>query len=259
MQGLPSLRIGCVRYLNAQPLIHGWQGPITFDHPNVLAAQLAAGELDVALVSSFEFLRNPVYTIVDEISIASAGSVYSVVLAHGGELDEIIEVELDPASLTSVNLLRCLLVERDLSPRFVSRGASPAPVTNRHAKLFIGDQAIAFRRTHGSTHHFWDLGQAWWEARQLPFVYAIWLMRPEVEAQQQIADALRALRDQNLAHLENVIAAQEPDDREFSRRYFCEYLRFGLGDPETAGLLDFRLACQKHGLLTFDAAGLPLV
>src|SRR3954463_2070802 len=111
------LRIGCVKYLNARPLIHGGEGDVDFDHPSALCNKLAAGKLDVALVSSFEFLRNPIYRIVDDVSIASEGPVYSVVLAHRGELSDIHEIELDPASQTSVNLLRCLLAERGLTPR----------------------------------------------------------------------------------------------------------------------------------------------
>ena len=52
-----------------------------FDHPSTLCRQLAAGELDVALVSSFEYLRNPIYSIVDRVAIASDGPVFSVILA----------------------------------------------------------------------------------------------------------------------------------------------------------------------------------
>src|SRR5438067_12920748 len=103
------LPIGCVKYLNARPLIRGWPGEVDFDHPSALCKRLADGELDVALVSSFEFLRNPIYRIVDEVSISSDGPVYSVVVAHHGEISQIEEIELDPASQTAVNLLRCLL------------------------------------------------------------------------------------------------------------------------------------------------------
>ena len=113
------LRIGCVKYLNARPLIHGWEGEVDFDHPSALCNKLAAGELDVALVSSFEFLRNPIYRIVDDVSISSDGPVYSVVVAHRSEIDQIEEIELDPASETSVNLLRCLIAELGLNPRLV--------------------------------------------------------------------------------------------------------------------------------------------
>jgi chorismate dehydratase len=116
---LKSLRIGCVKYLNARPLIHGWEGDVHFDHPSALCRRLATGELDVALVSSFEFLRNPIYRIVDELSISSNGPVYSVIVAHRGEMTEVEEIELDPASETSVNLLRCLLAELKLKPRLI--------------------------------------------------------------------------------------------------------------------------------------------
>ncbi|PYL43434.1 MAG: hypothetical protein DMF42_04240, partial [Verrucomicrobia bacterium] len=105
------LRIGCVKYLNARPLIRGWPGEVEFDHPSALCKRVANGELDVALVSSFEFLRNPIYRIIDFVSISSDGPVYSVVVAHRGEISEIDEIGLDPASETAVNLLRCLLAE----------------------------------------------------------------------------------------------------------------------------------------------------
>jgi predicted solute-binding protein/REP element-mobilizing transposase RayT len=116
---LNSLRIGCVKYLNARPLIHGWEGDVDFDHPSALCNKLATGKLDVALVSSFEFLRNPIYKIVDDVSISSDGAVYSVIVAHRGEIAEVEEIELDPASETSRALLRCLTAELGLEPRLI--------------------------------------------------------------------------------------------------------------------------------------------
>jgi predicted solute-binding protein len=104
---LRALRIGCVQYLNAQPLIHGWPAPVVFDHPAALCGMLSAGELDVALVSSFEFLWNPVYSIADDLAVAADGAVYSVFVAHLGAFEDLSEIVVDPASLTSVNLLRC--------------------------------------------------------------------------------------------------------------------------------------------------------
>src|SRR5438105_3962906 len=114
------LRIGCVKYLNARPLIHGWSGAVDFDHPAALCRKLERGDLDVALVSSLEFLRRPIYQIVDGVSISSHGPVYSVIVAYQEELAHIQEIELDPASETSVALLRCLLARRGLNPRLVS-------------------------------------------------------------------------------------------------------------------------------------------
>jgi predicted solute-binding protein len=91
---LKSVRVGCVKYLNARPLIRGWPGEVEFDHPSALCQRLAKGQLDVALVSSFEFLRNPIYRIVDDVSISSDGPVYSVVVGHRGEFSNIEQLNL---------------------------------------------------------------------------------------------------------------------------------------------------------------------
>jgi len=241
------LRIGCVKYLNARPLIFGGPADVLLDHPSVLCAQLAHGELDVALVSSFEFLRNPIYRIVDGISISSDGPVYSVVVAHVGEISAAEQIELDPAAETSGNLLRCLLSELKLRPRFVA--TSTSSLAKERARLLIGDQAIRFRQQHGNEFQFWDLGENWQNLAGLPFVYALWLVRPEVVDPKSIADRLRALRDQNLANIENLIANEKEFDRGFCDRYYREHLRFNFGEREKEGLRAFHHLCQKHDLL----------
>jgi chorismate dehydratase len=262
---LKSLRIGCVKYLNARPLIYGWPGEVTLDHPAALCAQLARGDLDVALVSSFEFLRNPIYYIIDDVSISSAGPVYSVVVAQRGEIAEIEEIELDQAAETSGNLLRCILAEMKLHPRLVrgtdilsvgQAGVSPASAlrlkSHRLARLFIGDQAVRFRQKHADEFRFWDLGQEWKNIVNLPFVYALWLVRPEVVDAKTIADQLRALRDENLANIDKLIAEEKEFDREFCARYYRESLRFNFGKEEKQGLTEFHKRCVNLRLLPRD-------
>ncbi len=565
-----SLRIGCVKYLNARPLIRGWPTEVEFDHPSTLCERLANGELDVALVSSFEFLRNPIYRIIDDVSISSDGPVYSVVVAHRDEISEIDEIELDPASETAVNLLRCLLGELGLKPRLIGNtdlqsvrpaGLQPAvstpvqpaesqtaenisaghtgsmpmfrppadlepafgtvpgptfraldkhadiqrrrrnlphweqegatyfvtfrladavparlakqwreelktwrkfhpepwdtavvaeyrkrflqpredwldqsygscllrdsraaeivaqalrffdgqryyvdafvvmpnhvhvlvqPLTGFHlseivhswksytarqinkvlghsgtvwmqesfdrivgdwdalvrcrayiarnpekarlgsdefilstseklrninlqsvrpaglqraesetaenisagrtgnmpmfpaarrAQLLIGDQAIRFRQKHADEFQFWDLGEQWKKLMGRPFVYALWLIRPEVVAPKQIADRLRGLRDENLGHLNDLIAdavaqvglsrrspkagADEPGDAEITRDflncYYQKHLRFSFGKEEKEGLRAFAQLCAKRGLLPGSGIAFDLV
>jgi chorismate dehydratase len=275
---LNSLRIGCVKYVNARPLIRGWPGNVEFDHPSALCQRLANRELDVALVSSFEYLRNPVYRIVDDVSISSYGPVYSVVVAYSGDISEIEQIELDPASETSANLLRCLLTELGLKPRLVSEvlgstdcqpvASGSVPGTGS-ARLLIGDQAIHFRQKHAGEFQFWDLGEQWKKLTGLPFVYALWLIRPEVIDAKSIAQRLRKLRDKNLASLDDLIEEAvagvglstvagaktvEPGprkelNREFLLRYFRKHLRFSFGKKEKQGLQCFADLCAKHGVL----------
>jgi predicted solute-binding protein len=286
------LRIGCVKYLNARPLIQGWPGEVEFDHPSALCERLANGELDVALVSSFEFLRNPIYRIADGVSISSDGPVYSVVVAHREEISRIDEIELDPASETAVNLLRCLLGELGLNPHLKQRstcifsaggtdsscggpvgstGVSPAVVQSGSAapaQLLIGDQAIHFRESHADEFQFWDLGEQWNKLIGLPFVYALWLIRPEVVAPKQIADRLRGLRNENLGRLDELIAdavarVAEPGHPEITRQflsaYYHEHLRFSFGKKEKQGLRTFAQLCAKRGLLPDGGIAFDLV
>ena len=262
---LNSLRIGCVKYLNARPLIRGWPGNVEFDHPAALCHRLAEGQLDVALVSSFECLRNPIYRIVDDVSISSHGPVYSVVVAHRGEFSDIEEIELDPASTTAVNLLRCLLAELGLTPRLV--GSSSETAEQSRARLIIGDQAIRFRQNHGDGFQFWDLGEQWKKLTGLPFVYALWLIRPEIPDAKSIAQRLRELRDENVADVEvivsdavaNAAGNKQETTAEFLSSYYTEHLAFGFGTREKQGLHTFGDLCAKHRVLPNRVAQLSFV
>jgi len=255
-----SFRIGCVKYLNAQPLIYGWPGEVDFDHPAALCRKLADAELDVALVSSFEFLRHPIYAVADGVAIAADGPVYSVFLALAGTIDEVTEVELDLASQTSVNLARCLLAERGLQPKMVAPALDEEiSITRTRAKLMIGDQAISFRKQHGSRYEYWDLAARWKVSTGLPFVFALWLIRPEVKNAQILAESLRKRRDENLASLDQVIAAQAGFSPEFCAYYFRDCLRYEFGSAEKEGLLRFRSLCEQHGILQPNATVLRLV
>lgn len=246
---MKSLRIGCVKYLNARPLIHGWPGEVMLDHPSALCAQLARGELDVALVSSFEFLRNPIYKIVDGISISSNGAVYSVVVAHRHG-SAISEIEIDPASETSVALLRYLMKERGTAVRAATSGSDLlSPLERGRSRLLIGDHAIRFRQKFGGEYGYLDLGDEWKRATTLPFVFALWLVRPEVVDPGSLADRLRALRDKNLGNIATVIADQNEFDPAFCGHYYREHLRFSFGKREKKGLLAFAELCQSRDLL----------
>ena len=230
-------RLGCVKYLNARPLIHGWGGPVEYDHPSALCRKLAAGELDLALVSSFELLRHPIYSVVDGLAIASDGPVHSVILAHDLPPNELREVVSDPASATSINLLRVLFPDLRIVPEGKIGGTRGA--------LFIGDQAIAFRRRDGHSHEVLDLGAEWKRRTGLPFVYALWLIHPDYAEKIAIAAALRELAARNFDRLDALVAAEPPADREFADFYFRDCLRFTFGAAEKKGLQTFAELCAK--------------
>jgi len=219
---------------------------------------LAAGQLDVALVSSFEFLRNPIYRIVDGISISSDGPVYSVIVAHDHELADVREIALDPASETSVALLRHLLKVNGLTPRLVPGHSSASAAREGVAQLLIGDQALHFRSDHPG-YRIWDLGEAWRQTAGIPFVYALWLVRRETANAADIAAQLRQIRDANMKNLETLVAEENGVDRAFLTRYYTEHLRFTFGDREKRGLQAFADACANLELVQNPRLVLDLV
>ena len=140
------MRIGAVSYLNTKPLVYGLaelapQHELVFDLPSRLADDLAAGRLDVALIPSIEFFKNPTYTIISDACIACRGPVRSVKLFSRVPPTDIRTLALDEGSRTSAALVRILLRKRfGIEPTFV-----PLPIDARpesvaaDALLLIGD------------------------------------------------------------------------------------------------------------------------
>ena len=243
---LSALRVGCVQYLNAKPLIHGYDGPVVFDHPSGLAHDLANGALDVALVPVFEVLRHPRYLLADGVAIASDGPVFSVFLSHRGPLEKVRTIALDPASLTSVHLLQVLLAEyHGLRPQLLELSAFPA---RADAVLLIGNQAIDFRERDAGVHHLLDLGAEWKRCTGLPFVYAPWLLRADLPNAPAIAAELRALKKHGLAHLAEIVR-RDAHDPALAGRYLTEHIRFDLGVREKAGIEKFRELLVRHAFI----------
>jgi len=240
-----KFRIGSVPYLNAAPLTRDLEGELTFATPSQLAEKLRRDELDAALVSITEVLFNDRYDILDGVAIGSLGEVYSVLLAHKKPLAEAKEIFCDPASLTSVNLLKVLLAERGLRPAFKPL-ESYAAAPEKDFVLLIGDPAIEFQRAPHE-HEIFDLGYAWMELTNLPFVYAVWALRRGVE-NQELRRELRQAKRFGMETLDHIIETREEFDEDFRRDYFEWHIQFHLGEDEKRAIAKFCELLCKHQL-----------
>jgi chorismate dehydratase len=242
---IKKFRIGSVPYLNAAPLTRGIEDQVVFATPARLAEMLRRDELDAALVSVTEVLLNDRYDILDNIAIASLGDVYSVFLAHRVPLEKITEVLYDTASLTSVNLLIILLAERGLKPEF-----KPLPdyatAAQCDAVLLIGDPAIDFQRAPHE-HEIFDLGFAWLELTNLPFVYAVWALRRGIE-NSELRRKLRDAKKFGLETLYGIIESRPEYDYDFRRDYLEWNVHFYLDSDEKLAIAQFCELLRKHGL-----------
>ena len=233
---LAPFRVGSVEYLNAVPLTRGLEDEVIFATPSKLAEMLRRDELDAGLVSVVEVLFTDRYDILDGIAIASLGEVKSVLLAHRKPIEEAREIFCDPASLTSVELTRILLAAQGFKPEFKTLESYDFAALPDYA-LLIGDRALDLL-LGPHEHQILDLGAAWFELTQLPFVYAIWALRRGVD-NAALKRQLREARDLGLDTLDSIIRSRTDYDLQFRQDYLGWHIHFHLGADEKRGLKKF--------------------
>lgn len=227
------------------PLVRGLESEVVLMPPSKLAEALRRDELDAALVSVTEVMLTGRYDVLDGIAVAALGEVKSVFLAHRRPIADAREVYCDPASLTSVNLLKVLLAEQGLRPEFKALPDDASPVLPDYT-LLIGDRAIAFERAPHE-HAIWDLGAAWYEKTRLPFVYAVWALRRGIDVG-PLCRQLREARDFGLETIETLINDYPQFDYDFRKDYLTWHIHYYLGSDEKRGLAKFAELMERHGL-----------
>lgn len=246
------IRIGAVNYLNTKPLIHDLaelapDAELRLEVPSLLADQLHRGHLDVAIIPVIEYFRHGNYRIVPDLAIASHGPVLSVTLFSRVPWADIRRVALDAGSRTSAALTQILLRQRhsvrpEVVPLALDRGAEDS---DADAVLLIGDRAM--RACLPGFAHAYDLGQEWHDWVGLPFVYAVWAVRPGIDLG-PVAAALHEAKQRGCRHVGQIAAREAPLlglDAGFCRRYLSNIIRFDLGSRELAGLHHYyMLACE---------------
>lgn len=243
-QSLGHFRVGSVKALNAVPLTRGIEDQVTYAPPAKLAQMLQRDELDAALVSIVEPLLHDRYDILDGVAVASLGEVRSVFLAHRKPLEEAREVFCDPASLTSVMLMKVLLAERGLRPEYKPL-TDYATAREKDFVLLIGDAALDFVFTPHE-HEIFDLGTAWFELTRLPFVYAAWALRRGVE-NQKLRRQLQEAKDFGLDTLDHIISNRTEYTEEFRKDYLGWHIHYHLGSDEKRGIAKFIELLRKQG------------
>lgn len=249
------MKIGAVSYLNTKPLIRGAQQwpdtvQLVLDLPSRLADRLAAGELDIALIPSFEYFQNPAYSIVSDACIGCRGPVFSVKLFSRTPVCKIRTLALDEGSRTSAALVQVLLAEKcgirpQLCPLPID---SPWEDSPTDAVLVIGDRAMHPPQT--AFAEIWDLGDVWSRWAELPFVFAMWVARPGVDYT-SLDVLLNQARDLGLAEVRQIAAEEAPRyglTIEQCLHYFTRNLHFYLTPSELAGLRKYHAHCVQLGL-----------
>lgn len=258
------LRVGSPAYLVARPLDLGLEDEPGIELVRAVPARLVeglrAGRLDVALVSSIELYRRAGYRFLDGPAVTGRGEVRSVLVFLRRPLEDVRHVVLDPASRAAQALTRVVLPARVGGPLRFSEpepDADPraeAAALDADAWLGIGDAALRLALS-GDAPPTFSPSAAWTADTGLPFVFAVWIVRPGVELDERARHAFAAARARGAAALERLAAQASrawglPEAA--CRRYLAEECGYDPG-PQLAPALDaFREHAAALGLCRGD-------
>lgn len=276
------MRVGRIPYINCYPVYGAIDaGIVTLEAelvsgvPTALNAEMAAGRLDVSVVSAIEYARaSDRYLLLPDLAISCDGPVRSVLLLSHVPAPELggRRVMVSRSSMTSVALLE-LLFEHvwHARPEFVPGDAEVSDVARfadeaHDARLVIGDAALLVGSAAQSpaTRHpspaaagsrvprhesrpryafAYDLGAEWKHWTGQPFVFAVWVAQrtTSVDRALGVHASLIQSRDWGLGHLDQLAeraAAATGVDAGTCRAYLSG-LDYGLSYPHLAGLTEF--------------------
>jgi chorismate dehydratase len=272
------MRLGRIPWINCYPIYGAIdRGLVTVPAELVsgtaseLNDLLAAGALQVSVVSAVEYARNAAaYHLLPDLAITCDGPVHSVALFSKRPVARLGDctVLLSASSRTSVLLLELFCRHRwKIRPHFATARAEAPDLTAlaalpHDAVLVIGDAAL-----HLSTQSVYpfkvDLGEEWKQWTGLPFVFAVWAARRDTPAAAAALMHQRLLESRawGLSHLDDLAAeaARNTGVSEPVCRAYLGDLDYALSYRHLAGLTDFfgRLAQDglvPDGSLSFIAA-----
>lgn len=210
---------------------------LVLDYPSRLLAPMADGRFDAALMPVAGLFANPDLTFIEGTGICAEARVRSVLLKCRVPLPEVRTVSLDPASRTSNALAAILLRDHWKQPVTLVPWNAPTPAD---AAVVIGDRALCEPPAPGGDH---DLAAAWHAMTGLPFVFAVWAVRRNHPAPDELARVIDAARAAGVAALEAIgrqQAAKLGLPEPLCREYFAECIYYKLGKRERAAMERFK-------------------
>ncbi len=262
------MRLGRIPWINCYPVYGAVDRRIVPMAAELVTATasdlndlLAAGELDVSVVSAVEYARNAAaYHLLPDLAISCDGPVHSVALFSRRPVAELhgATVLLTASSRTSILLFDLLCRHRwKITPRLATVRAEPSdlPVLSglpHEAVLVIGDAALMLT-AQGAYPHRIDLGSEWKQWTGLPFVFAVWAARREAEhiLVRRLHAQLLASRAWGLEHLDLLAkeASANTGVNEPTCRAYLDDLDYALSYRHLAGLTDFFRRLAQDGLV----------
>lgn len=231
------LRVAAINFLNPAPLMWDFEYAPEADKlakkydlhytlPSQCAVELVSGRADLGLIPIAALTSE--LAIVPGCTIASLSEVRSIqlIIKKPFTLETVRTVAADTASRSSLAYAEILFRKfAGNSPAFVPAQADPtAMLQQADAAILIGDPALLAMESREAIEAavgpcLWlDIAREWRTRTGLPWVAAVWAVRPEAlgapnnpdNAAAQLIRDLNGSRDHGLAHIEELVEQWTP-------------------------------------------------
>lgn len=257
---MKKIKITAVSYLNTKPLLYGLvQSPIandidlSLDIPSICAQKLVKGEVDLGLVPVAVIPDIPNARIVSDYCIGTNRYVKTVGIYADQPLESLTDLFLDHHSRTSVALSKILLKEHwQLAPRLLPASDGYIDkIGGSVGGVVIGDRTIGLEERF---QYFYDLGNAWFEFKQLPFVFAAWVSNKELP-DSFLHSFNQALKAGVQAIPQLMYLLTTPNDQFDLEQYFTQNINYQLDAPKKQALEIFLALLRGKSIKNQELVG----
>ena len=236
-----------------------------YTKPALCADELLAARADLGLIPIASL--TPDLAIVPGCTIASLDRVRSIqlIVKKSYRLETVRTIAADTASRSSLAYAEILFRKfLGTEARFIQQPADPiAMLQQADAALLIGDPALLALESRDQIEQAvgpcqWiDLAHEWTTRTGLPWVAAVWAVRPEALSlghisPAQLTDDLTLSRDHGLAHIDDLVQQWTPRiavPAETIRHYLTRNIHYTL-DPDCLRAIElFRRYATEIGAL----------
>jgi chorismate dehydratase len=235
---LTRLRVAAINFLNPAPLMWDFEHPplaaalaqrytLHYTQPSLCADELLAARADLGLIPIASL--TPDLAIVPGCTIASLNEVRSIqlIVKSPHTLSSVRTIAADTASRSSLAYAEILFRKfLNTHPTFLPAAADPiAMLQHADAAILIGDPALLALESREQIEAtigpcVWhDLAHEWYTRTELPWVAAVWAVRPEALSPSkssstltaaELTEDLEASRNHGLLNIEKLVEQWTP-------------------------------------------------
>ncbi|HMP30130.1 MAG TPA: menaquinone biosynthesis protein [Saprospiraceae bacterium] len=239
-----KIKTAIVSYHNTLPFLHAIHRSSLKDKldlilaaPSQCASLFSTNQVDIALVPVGALSEMEEYEFLSDTCIGCNGEVYTVAIFSNQPLESCDQIYLDSDSRTSNELARIILEDfMGLDLELKGKMVLPLEIQTNSAYVLIGDKVFEYEK---SFKYKYDLGQLWKEYTGLPFAFAVWIVRKNVN-KEMIKETESILNHLDITAIENKVIAADIT----LHQYLTEYISYNFDEAKREALAKF-LSLQK--------------